>query len=383
MYLTRRAFAVLATAAAATIILPAAGQATERTVTPPAPLVLAHRGASGYIPEHTLAAYALAIEMGADYIEPDLVMTKDGVLVARHENEIGGTTDVAIKFPDRPATTKVIDGVSYTGWFTEDFTLAELKTLRCNERIPENRPSNERFNGDFTIPTLQEILDLVKATNGRYHREAARTGEPPRRLGVYPETKHPSYHDSIGLSMEEPLLQILHENGFTKPGHRVFIQSFEVANLKAMAPLTELPLIQLVNDSGKPYDFVLAGDPRSYADLITPAGLVEIAGYAYGIGVNKNLIIPRNADGSLQMPSALVTNAHAVGLKVHGWTFRAENPFLPLEFRSLPQGDPAFAFTFGDVAGEISTFLAAGMDGFFTDHPDIGVQARDTFLATP
>jgi glycerophosphoryl diester phosphodiesterase len=272
-------------------------------VSPPSPLVLAHRGASGYIPEHTLAAYALAIEMGADYIEPDLVMTKDGVLVARHENEIGGTTDVAVKFPGRPATTKVIDGFSYTGWFTEDFTLAELKTLRCKERIPANRPSNERFNGDFTIPTLQEVLDLVKATNGRYHREAARTGEPPRRLGVYPETKHPSYHDSIGLSMEEPLLQMLHDNGFAKPGHRVFIQSFEVANLKAMAPLTELPLIQLVSDSGKPYDFVLAGDPRSYADLITPAGLAEIATYAYGIGANKNLIIPRNPDGSLQAPS--------------------------------------------------------------------------------
>jgi glycerophosphoryl diester phosphodiesterase len=383
MYLTRRAFAVLATAVTAAMFAPTAGQATERTVSSPSPLVLAHRGASGYIPEHTLAAYALAIEMGADYIEPDLVMTKDGVLVARHENEIGGTTDVAMKFPGRPATTKVIDGASYTGWFTEDFTLAELKTLRCKERIPANRPLNERFNGDFTIPTLQEILDLVKATNGRFHREAARTGEPPRRLGVYPETKHPSYHDSIGLSMEEPLLQILHDNGFVKPGHRVLIQSFEVGNLKEMAPLTELLLIQLVSDSGKPYDFVLAGDPRTYADLITPAGLAEIATYAYGIGANKNLIIPRNPDGSLQAPSALVANAHAAGLKVHGWTFRAENPFLPLEFRSLPAADPAHAFTYGDLAAEIATFLATGMDGFFTDQPNIGVRARDAFLATP
>jgi glycerophosphoryl diester phosphodiesterase len=383
MYLTRRAFAVLATAVTAAMIAPASGHATERTVSQPSPLVLAHRGASGYIPEHTLGAYALAIEMGADYIEPDLVMTRDGVLVARHENEIGGTTDVAVKFPGRPATTKVIDGVSYTGWFTEDFTLAELKTLRCKERIPANRPSNERFNGDFAIPTLQEILDLVKATNGRYHREAARTGEPPRRLGVYPETKHPSYHDSIGLSMEEPLLQILLDNGFAKPGHRVFIQSFEVANLKEMAPLTELPLIQLVSDSGKPYDFVLAGDPRSYADLITPAGLAEIASYAYGIGANKNLIIPRNPDGSLQAPSSLVANAHAAGLKVHGWTFRAENPFLPLEFRSLPAADPAYAFTYGDLTSEIATFLATGMDGFFTDQPNIGVKARDAFVSVP
>jgi glycerophosphoryl diester phosphodiesterase len=183
--------------------------------------------------------------------------------------------------------------------------------------------------------------------------------------------------------MEEPLLQMLHDNGFAKPGHRVFIQSFEVANLKAMAPLTELPLIQLVSDSGKPYDFVLAGDPRSYADLITPAGLAEIATYAYGIGANKNLIIPRNPDGSLQAPSALVANAHAAGLKVHGWTFRAENPFLPLEFRSLLAADPAYAFTYGDLSGEIAAFLATGMDGFFTDQTNIGVKARDAFLANP
>jgi glycerophosphoryl diester phosphodiesterase len=180
--------------------------------------------------------------------------------------------------------------------------------------------------------------------------------------------------------MEAPLLRMLHANGFSEPVHRVFIQSFEVWNLKQMARLTQLPLIQLVNDAGRPHDFELSGDRRRYADLITPAGLAEVATYAHGIGANKNLIIPRTPEGPLRVPSRLVDDAHAAGLVVHGWTFRAENPFLPLQFRSLPDDDPAHAHSCGDLAGEIRCFLATGMDGFFTDQTNIGVDARDAFM---
>ena len=310
------------------------------------PLVIAHRGASGYLPEHTLAAYAVAIEMGADFIEPDLVMTKDGVLVARHENEIGATTDVAerAQFAAR-RTTKKIDGVEVTGWFTEDFTLAELKTLRAKERIPNLRPANARFDGRFEVPTFEEVLRLARAQ--------------PRRIGVYPETKHPSYFASIGLAMEEPLVKLLHANGFRGRKARAFIQSFEVGNLKRLAKITEVPLVQLLSDQGKPWD-----DPRTYAELATPAGLEEIATYARGIGPHKNLMIPRTAEGALGEPTSLVRDAHAAGLLVHGWTFRAESLFLPKEFRA--EGPPP---VHGDMVGELKRFLALGMDGFFTDQP--------------
>src|ERR671919_1949800 len=213
------------------------------------PIVIGHRGASGHRPEHTLAAYELAIQMGADYIEPDLVSTKDGVLVARHENEISGTTDVENhpEFADR-MTTKTIDGASVTGWFTEDFTVAELKMLRAEERIPAIRPNNTAFNGLYEIPTLQEVIDL-----------AQREG-----VGIYPETKHPTYFDTIGLSLEEPLVETLEDNGYIKKQDPVFIQSFEVANLKELNEMTRVRLGQLVNDTGKPYDFVVSGDPRTY-----------------------------------------------------------------------------------------------------------------------
>jgi glycerophosphoryl diester phosphodiesterase len=226
------------------------------------PLLIGHRGASGYRPEHTLASYQLAIDLGADYIEPDLVSTKDRVLVARHENEIGGTTDVAAH-PEFAArrTTKVIDGVSITGWFTEDFTLAELKTLRARERIPALRPTNTAFDGLEQIPTLQEVIDLARSND----------------VGIYPETKHPSYFDGIGLSLEEPLVATLDRNADTKRSSPVFVQSFEVSNLKELSRMTRVPLVQLISDVGKPFDFVLAGDPRTYADLATPAGLREIA----------------------------------------------------------------------------------------------------------
>lgn len=341
------------------------------------PVVIGHRGASGYVPEHTLSGYYIAIQQGADYVEPDLVMTKDGVLVARHENEIGGTTNVA-DHPEFAArrTTKLIDGVSTQGWFTEDFTLAELKTLRARERIPALRPDNTRFDGQFEIPTFEEVLALVRSANEQREWLARKYGKPqPEPIGVYPETKHPSYFDSIGLSLEEPLVRTLHKWGYSSRHSAVIIQSFEVANLKDLRRMTRVPLAQLINGSGAPYDFVMSGDKRTYADLATKTGLLGIAEYADGVGVNKDLVIPRNSDGTLGSPTAVVADAHAAGLIVHIWTMRAENNFLPAEFRV--GADPA---TLGDLAAEIQVFLGTGIDGFFTDQPDIGVLARDEYV---
>lgn len=320
--------------------------------------VVGHRGASGSRPEHTLASYETAITECADFIEPDVVSTKDGVLVARHENEISGTMDVASRpaFADRK-TTKVIDGASVTGWFTEDFTLAELKTLRAVERLPQVRPANTAFNGLYAIPTLDEVLDLAR-------HSVSCDGLP---VGVYPETKHPSYFDSIGLSLEEPLVAELARNGLDSADAPVIVQSFEVANLKELDGATDVPLAQLLNSSGRPWDFTVAGDARTYADLATPAGLAGIAGYADGLGVEKSLVIPRTATGTLGTPTTLVADAHAAGLDVHAWTFRRENTFLPAEFRSST--DPA---GIGDLEGELRVFLATGLDGFFSDNPDIG-----------
>ncbi len=351
----------------------------------PVPLVIGHRGASGYVPEHTLVSYHIAIQQGADYAEPDLVMTKDGVLVARHENEIGSTTNVAehAKFARR-RTVKVVDGVSIEGWFTEDFTLAELKTLRARERVPDIRPANTRFDGQFEIPTFDEVLALIRAADAQRAAAARRLGKPkPAPIGVYPETKHPTYFDELGLRMDRPLLQTLARHGYEGRKAPVFIQSFEVANLKRLRKKTALPMVQLIEASGAPYDFVAAGDSRTYADVITPAGLAEVAKYADAIGPNKSLVIPRvpgnaiqadgvaSAEGKLGAPTSLVHDAHAVGLGVHPWTFRAENHFLPANLRS--SGDPT---QYGDLAAEISAFLEAGVDGFFTDHPALGKQAR-------
>nr|WP_309232259.1 glycerophosphodiester phosphodiesterase [Micromonospora tarensis] len=253
------------------------------------PIVIGHRGASGYRPEHTLEAYRLAIRMGADYVEPDLVSTADGVLVARHENEISGTTDVSAhpEFAARRAT-KTIDGVAVTGWFTEDFTLAELKTLRAKERLPQVRVANTAFDGRFEVPTLQEVIDLAR-TEGRARG---------RTIGIYPETKHPSYFASIGLPLEEPLLKVLRQNKLDRKNSPVFIQSFETANLRRLSRLTDVKLVQLLDATGRPYDFTVTGDTRGYQDLVTPAGLKWIAGYADGIGANKNLLVPRDAAGA-------------------------------------------------------------------------------------
>lgn len=321
------------------------------------PLVIAHRGASGERPEHTLEAYALAIEQGADYIEPDLVSTKDGVLVARHENEISETTDVAShpEFADRK-TTKQIDGQSLTGWFTEDFTLAELKTLRAKERLPQLRKANTAFDGRYEVPTLSEVITLVQK----------RQSETGRTIGLYPETKHPSYFRSIGLPIEETLVKALNAAGYDKPDDAVFIQSFEVENLKRLRGMTRLPLVQLMAGSYGPPD--LPG--VTYAAMSTPQGLADVAQYANAIGAEKEMVIPREATGELGKPTRLVSDAHAAGLEVHVWTFRRENYFLPQDMRD--GADPTAP---GNVAAEIAAYRATGIDGYFTDNVAEGVAA--------
>ncbi|WNO54439.1 glycerophosphodiester phosphodiesterase [Stakelama saccharophila] len=318
------------------------------------PIVIAHRGASGERPEHTLASYERAIEQGADFIEPDLVLTKDDVFVARHENNIADTTDVAEhpEFADR-RTTRTVDGEQVTGWFTEDFTLAELKTLRAKERLPLLRPDNTEYDGRYEIPTLDEVIALAK-------RASAETG---RTIGIYPETKHPGYFASIGQPMERRLVATLKAAGWDSAEAPVFIQSFEVANLKRLHAMTDVRLIQLLNDKGGPAD----DSGLSYAGMTTPAGLKQIATYAWGIGPNKDMIAVGDRPATL-----LVRDAHAVGLRVHPWTFRAENYFLP---RSSRTGlDPR---RHGRMDALIRRQLALGIDGFFTDFPVIGVAVRD------
>lgn len=313
------------------------------------PIIIAHRGASADRPEHTLMAYRLAIAQGADYIEPDLVITKDGVLVARHENEISETTDVA-DHPDFAArrTTKMIDGQSVTGWFTEDFTLAELKRLKARERLPQLRPANMAYNDQESIPTLDEIVTMVKA-------EEARAG---RRIGIYPETKHPGYFRALGLPLEEPLLKLLATHGYSRASDPVFIQSFEVGNLMALRSQTGLRLIQLVMPLGHPAD----RPDLPYSAMLTDAGLAAIARYADGIGAEKSLVIPRDAKGNLAAPTDLVARAGKAGLAVHLWTFRPENYFLPESMRK--PGSPIIR---GDAEAEIRAYIATGISGYFTD----------------
>lgn len=341
-------------AALALIMVAAPAVAKEAIMPARKPIVIAHRGASGERPEHTLAAYSLAIEQGADFIEPDLVMTQDRQLVARHENNITDTTDVASRPEFRVRkSTREIDGVKQTGWFTEDFTLAELKTLRARERLPLLRRGNTKFDGQFEIPTLREVIALAKSAS-------AKTG---RTIGIYPETKHPTYFASIRLPLEAALVAELKAAGWDRADAPVFIQSFEVNNLKALKRLTRVPLIQLMDAEGGPAD----GAQPSYAAMTTPEGLKAIAAYAAGIGPAKVLVVKN--DGTV---TPLVADAHAAGLKVHPWTFRAENFFLPSGLRDgiNPAGH-------GRLGEEISRHLAAGVDGFFTDFPYQGVQARD------
>ena len=355
---------LVAVLSAAIFMLPAIGasaSAASADDESAAPLVIGHRGASGHRPEHTIAAYSLAARMGADYVEPDLVSTKDHVLVARHENEISGTTDVADhpEFADRRRVDRVIDGVKTTGWFTEDFTLAELRTLRAKERLPLVRQRNTIYDGRYRVPTLAGVIDLVK-------RLSKELGRP---IGIYPETKHPTYFRTIGLPLEGPLVRTLREAKLDKRKSKVFIQSFEVSNLQQLDREIDVPLVQLLGGkSGRPAD-----DPsRTYADMATPAGLAAVSTYADGIGPSKDYIVPRDALQNSLAPTTFVPDAHAAGLVVHPYTFRNENSFLPLELRRGTN-----PVEWGNAIAEYQQFFGLGVDGLFSDYPDTAVDARD------
>jgi len=328
------------------------------------PLVIAHRGAWGYRPEHTSEGYRLAFRLGADLVKPDAVLTRDGVLIDRNSPELSIATDIT-SHPEFAArkTTKVLDGVPTTGWFAEDFTLAEIKTLRATERMADLRPGNTAYNGLFPILTLQEVIDLVRAEGRRYRR----------RVGIAPDVKRPTYYRSLGTPIEERFVQLLRHNRLT---HRhadlaVFPQSFEPSCLQRLHRLVDLPMVQLVDATGKPYDFIVSGDPRGYTDLVTPAGLGWVRRYAGAVSVQKDLIIPRDATAHLLTPTTLVRDAHHAGLDVHAWRFCDENTFLPADYRIGT--DPA---AHGDSLAEYHRFYAQGIDAVVSDFPDAAVAAR-------
>lgn len=334
----------------------------------PKPTVIGHRGASGYRPEHTFGSYQLALDMGADVVEAgDLVPTKDGHLVCRHEPEIGGTTDVSAhpEFADRKAT-KTLDGIPTTGWFTEDFTLAELKTLRAVERIPANRPHNTLYNGRWEIPTFEEVL----------HWQDEQTRKRGKQVWIYPETKHPTYFRALGLGLEERLAKVLRKHGKDKKNSPVIIQSFEPTSIQRLDKLVDNPLVVLLSAANtRPWDFVTTGDPRTVADLVKPEGLKWIASYAQGIGPTLDLVIPKDANGALTAPTTLVADAHRAGLILHPYTMRNENAFLPANFR---QGTDPNAY--GDAFGAFKTYFATGIDGVFSDNADTALLAREDFV---
>ncbi|MDH2408786.1 glycerophosphodiester phosphodiesterase [Streptomyces chitinivorans] len=332
----------------------------------PTPAVIAHRGASGYRPEHTLGAYQLALDMGADVIEQDLVPTRDGHLVCRHENDITGTTDVADhpEFADRKAT-RTVDGTEITGWFTEDFTLAELKTLRATERIPGTRPDNTLYDGRWTVPSFEEVLRWAE-------REGRRRGRP---VWLHIETKHPSYFRGLGLGLEERLAKLLRRYGRDRANSPTFLQSFEPSSMERMSRLVRTPRVVLLSSaSSRPWDFTEAGDPRTVADLVTPRGLEWISGFAQGIGPTLDLVVPRRADGRLGEPTTLVRDAHARGLLIHPYTMRNENRFLPADFRRGTDPD-----AYGDAFGALRAYFATGIDGIFADQPDTALLAAEDF----
>ena len=378
--------AILGAAAMSLSLAAGSSVAQEKTLTGERTLVIAHRGASGYLPEHTLEAYAMAIGMGADFIEPDLVVTKDGILIARHEPMLSGTTDVANRpeFASRKATRKV-DGVETTDWFAGDFTLAEIKQLRAKQAMADRDQSK---NGQFQIPTLQEVVDLAK-------KEAAARG---RVIGIAPETKHSTFHAAIGLPIEDRLVALLKEAGWTDASAPVVIQSFEVANLKYLNTRIDVKLAQLLDAEdvdkdgnivlsapyAQPYDFVVVGDKRTYKDLLSKEGLAEVRSYADILAPWKPYILPTkqvdgngdgkpddlNGDGKtdeqdrvLATPTSVVKDAHAAGLQVFTWTFRNEPKRLASSFK-------------GDPSAEYKAFYALGVDGLFSDFPDTAVKAR-------
>ncbi|MYT24142.1 glycerophosphodiester phosphodiesterase, partial [Streptomyces sp. SID7760] len=332
----------------------------------PVPLVIGHRGASGYRPEHTLGSYQLALDLGADVVEQDLVPTKDGHLVCRHENEIGGTTDVADhpEFASR-RTTKSVDGVAITGWFTEDFTLAELKTLRAKERIPAVRQRNTLYDGRWDVPTFEEVLRWAD-------REGKRRG---KHVWLHVETKHPTYFRSLGLGLEEPLAKLLRRYGRDGLGAPLFLQSFEPSSIQRLSRLVSAPRVVLLSAAGtRPWDFEQTKDPRTVSDLVKPEGLRWISGFAQGIGPTMDLILPRDAAGKLGAPTTLVKDAHAHGLVLHPYTARNENTFLPAEYRKGT--DPN---AYGDAFGAFKTYFEQGIDGIFTDNADTGLLAAEAF----
>ncbi len=333
----------------------------------PHPLVIAHRGVPGLRLEHTQPSYDLAIDEGADYIEPDVVASSDGHLVVRHENEIGSTTDVADRpeFADR-RTTKTVDGATKDGWFTEDFTLEELKTLRAKERIPDVRPGNIELAGTEQILTFDEVVAI--AENG-YRRR----GTP---VGVYVETKHPTYFARLGLDLNDLLVDALERLGLNHENAPVVIQSFESGNLQDLRRRSPLFLVQLVSPRGAPADFAADRDPRTYSDLMTPDGLDFVATYADAIGPHKSLVIASDEDGNLGEPTRLVELAHAAGLDVHIWTMRDENAFLPPNLRIGTERS-----AYGDMLPEYLAFLDAGDDAMFSDFTPTAVRAREEWVA--
>ncbi len=349
----------------AALVLTIGSPALAQTAPSP-PLIIAHRGASGERPEHTRAAYDLAIEQGADIIEPDLVMTRDGHLVVRHENEISETTDVA----DHPTfaarcTTGTIDDRPVTGWFSEDFTLAELQTLRARERLPQLRRANTAFDGTEPILTFQQVIDIAKGAG-------ARTG---RVIGIAPELKHPSHFAALGLDMEGVFVRTLRDNGLTGADAPVIVQCFEIASLVRLDAVIDTPLLQLMAANGVPFD----RPDVTYASMATPDGLAQIATYADWIGVETTMIEPRDTAGAALPLTTLIADAHAAGLKVAAWTLRVENRFLPTADRSDP-ADP-------DAPGDLPAFAARlayrGADALFTDHPKMLIEGLSRLPRQP
>ncbi|MEC4017068.1 glycerophosphodiester phosphodiesterase [Streptomyces sp. H27-D2] len=335
----------------------------------PVPTVVAHRGTSGYRPEHTIGSYQLALDMGADVIEQDVVPTKDGHLVCRHENDITATTDVSAhpEFADRK-TTKTVDGVKLTGWFTEDLTLAEIKTLRAKERIPGTRQRNTLYDGRWEVPTFEEVLKWAD-------QQGRKRGRP---VWLHVETKHPTYFRKLGLGLEDRLVKLLRKYGRHKKHAPNFLQSFEPSSIQRLGKLADCPKVVLLSTPAtRPWDFVEAGDPRTVADLVKPEGLEWMAHFAQGIGPDLTLVIPRDATGKLGTPTTLVRDAHAAGLILHPYTMRNENTFLPLDFRRGT--DPT---AYGDAFGAFKIYFEQGIDGIFSDNTDTALLARADFLAS-